>query len=154
MLHIRMRRNVDRKLSVYTNYFNAVCKPGQKINPIISYLGMEIIHYEPGSVIFSLPYKPEFHQGANRIAGGIIATLIDESMAHAVLASIDEDSVTATIEMNVRYLKAMTEGLMESYARVIRQCRSVITTVADVFDENGVIIAQGGGSFWVGQRRP
>ena len=137
---------------MYINYFNAVCKPGQNINPIVSYLGIEIIRYELGSVVFRLPYKSEFHQGAGRIAGGIIATLIDESMAHAVLTSIDENSITATIEMNVRYLKAITEGSMESHARIVRQGRSVITTAADIFDENGVMIAQGGGSFWVGQR--
>jgi len=138
---------------MYTNYFNAVCKPGQNVNPIISYLGMEIVRYEPGNVILRLPYKPEFHQGAGRIAGGIIAALIDESMAHAVLTSIDENSVTATIEMNVRYLKAITEGAIESHASIVRQGSTIITTAANIFDERGTMIAQGGGSFWVGQRR-
>ena len=138
---------------MYTNYFNAVCKPGQSVNPLFSYLGMEIICYEPGNVIFRLPYKPEFHQGAGRIAGGIIATLIDESMAHAVLASIDENRTTATIEMNVRYLKAVTEGSMKSHASIVWQGKTIISTAASVFDEKGTMIAQGGGSFWVGKRR-
>ena len=138
---------------MYTNYFNAVCRPGQSVNPLFSYLGMEIICYEPDNVIFRLPYKPEFHQGAGYIAGGIIATLIDESMAHAVLASIDEDKITATIEMNVRYLKLVTEGSMESHARIVRQGSTIISTTANVFDEKGTMIAQGGGTFWVGQRR-
>lgn len=136
---------------MYINYFNEVCKPGQNINPVISYLGMEIIHHEPGRVILRLPYKPEFHQGAGRIAGGIIAALIDESMAHAILTSIDENSITATIEMNIRYLKAVTEGSMESHARIVREGSTIITAAADIFDENGIMIAQGGGSFWVGR---
>ena len=138
---------------MYTNYFNAVCKPGQSVNPLFSYLGMEIICCEPGNVILRLPHKPEFHQGAGLIAGGIIATLIDESMAHAVLASIDENNATATIEMNVRYLKAVTEGSMESHARIVQQGSTIISTAANVFDGKGTMIAQGGGSFWVGQRR-
>ena len=138
---------------MYTNYFNEVRKPGQNVNPIIAYLGIEIICYEPGNVIFHLPYKTEFHQGAGRIAGGILATLIDESMAHAVLASIDEDSITATVEMNIRYLKGITKGSMDAHARIVRQGNTIITTAADIFDENGIMIAQGGGSFWVGRRR-
>jgi uncharacterized protein (TIGR00369 family) len=83
------------------------------------------------------------------IAGGIIATVADEAMAHAALANLDPGETTATIEMNIRYLKGCASGEITATAILIKKGRRVITLQADVINEKNQSVAQAGASFMV-----
>jgi uncharacterized protein (TIGR00369 family) len=133
-------------------YLKKVRLPDQSVNPLFAYLGVIIHEISAERAVMRLPFRPEFIQGGGLIAGGILATLADEAMAHAALAALGPGETTATIEMNIRYLKACPSGEITAAARLIKKGRRVMTVQADVLNGKNQIIAQAGASFMVLQK--
>ncbi|WP_285907148.1 PaaI family thioesterase [Pseudodesulfovibrio pelocollis] len=108
-------------------YLEKVCCPDQRVNPLFAFLGIEVEALMPERAMLRLRAKPELVQGAGMIAGGILATLLDEAMAHAVLAGNAPREKTTTVDMNVSYLRPVEEGAtLECEARVIKRGRRVV----------------------------
>ncbi|MBM4311049.1 MAG: PaaI family thioesterase [Deltaproteobacteria bacterium] len=130
-------------------YLKKVRQPGQSVNPLFAYLGVVVDEISPGRTVMHLPFRPDFIQGGGTIAGGIIATLADEAMAHAALAGLSPGETTATIEMNIRYLKACPSGAITATAALIKKGRRVMTLQAELTDDNRQTVALAGASFMV-----
>lgn len=130
-------------------YLDKVKEINQTVNPLFQYLGIIVEQLSPEKTVLRLPIKHEFCQGAGVVAGGMLATVADEAMAHAVLANLNEDQSTATIEMNIRYLRPIKEGEIIAIARVIKKGRRIITVTAEVQDEKNSLLAYAGASFMV-----
>ena len=130
-------------------YLKKVQQPGQNVNPLFASLGVVVEKLSPESVVLRLPFRLDFIQGGGMIAGGIIATLADEAMAHAALANLKPGETTATIEMNIRYLKGCASGDITATASLIKKGRRVITLQAKIVNANNQNIAQAGASFMV-----
>lgn len=131
-------------------YLKRVCEDEQVVNNLFNTLGVKIDCVNPEECVLRLPVKPLLLQGAQKVAGGIIATLADEAMAHCVIAGLGEGQVTATIEMNVRYLRGASAGELIAVGRVIKRGRTIITAEAEIKDHEGRLLATAGASFWVG----
>ena len=116
---------------------------------MFTFLGVKVEMISPEKVVLSLPLRDEFIQGAGVIAGGVMAALADEAMAHVTLANVNEGESTATIEMNMRYLKSIRKGTLRAEATVIKKGRRVVTVKAEVTDDEGELLAQSGASFMV-----
>lgn len=134
-------------------YLLQVQMKGQQVNPLFSFLGAAVELISKEKVILRLPFQHSFIQGAGAIAGGIMATLADEAMAHVVLANLNTGETTATIEMNIRYLTSAARGDMAAEATVIKKGRRVITVKADILNEKGHILAQAGASFMINEKK-
>ena len=135
------------------NYIIKVREVNQTVNPLLQYLGVIVEEISSEKSVLRLPLKYEFRQGAGVTAGGILATLVDEAMAHVVLANLNEGQTTTTIEMNLRYLRSIKEGEIRAVARVLRKGRRIITVSAEIRDEGEELIAYGGASFMVLQMK-
>ena len=129
------------------NYLQKVKQHDQKVNPLFNFLGVIVDKITDNEVILRLPLRPEFIQGAGVIAGGILATMADEAMAHLVLANLDEGESTATIEMNMRYLRPVKEGEITATAVMVKAGRMILNVEALVTDEKGAPISKAGASF-------
>jgi len=132
-----------------SRYLDAVREPGQKVNPLFTFLGVDFREVGPQRVILALPFRPEFIQGAGAVAGGIMAALADEAMAHVVLANLAEGQKTATIEMTVRYYRPVLEGGITAVAEVVNKGRRIISAEAVITDSKDRKVAKAGGSFFV-----
>lgn len=133
-------------------YLAAVCCYGQDVNPLFNLLGARLAKAENGQATIELPLSRCLTQGGGVVAGGILATLADEAMAHAVISLIDHDRKTVTTEMNIRYLRATDprrEGTLIATGAVIKAGRSVMTAEAKVHDDTGRLLATAGASFFV-----
>jgi uncharacterized protein (TIGR00369 family) len=122
--------------------------PG-RVNPLFKFLGVEVVEISRDQTELKLPFRREFIQGAGVIAGGVMAALADEAMAHVILSNLADHQSTTTIEMNLRFLKSVRSGEMRAVARVVKKGRKVITVMADVLDNKGRLLAQAGASFMV-----
>ena len=129
------------------DYLSEVRRPGQTANPLFTFLGIRVISITEEEAVLELPLRPDFRQGAGVTAGGVIATLADEAMAHAVLANLQPGESTATIEMNLRFLSPIKEGAVRAVARVIKKGRKVATVEAEIRDDSDRILARAGASF-------
>ena len=108
-------------------YLEAVKRPDQSVNPLFAFLGLEVITLDPDRAVLRLPCRPELIQGAGMVAGGVLATLLDETMAHAVLAGNRPGERTTTIDMSVSYLRPVNVGdTLECEAEVKKRGGRVI----------------------------
>ena len=116
-------------------YLEAVREPGQTVNPLFVLLGVDVKHIAPDEARLGLVIKPELVQGAGMAAGGILATLLDETMAHAVLAGNGPGRTTSTVDMNVSYLRPVAPGAsLLCRARVRKRGARVVFAEAVVLD--------------------
>ncbi len=134
------------------NYLDAIRACELNANPLFDFLGARLASAHEGEASVTLPISCRLAQGGGLVAGGILATLADEAMAHAVLSLLQPGQKTVTIEMNIRYLRATrasAEGEISAGARVLKAGRSIMTAEARVGDSAGRLLALAGGSFRV-----
>lgn len=137
------------------SYLAALCCADQNVNPLFNFLGARFVKAEDGEAVIELPVSGRLAQGAGVVAGGILATLADEAMAHAVISMLEEGQHTVTTEMNIRYLRATDpekKGLLTGTGRVVKRGKTIITTEAAIHDADGRLLATSGGSFFVIER--
>jgi len=114
---------------VRQEYLAGVRQPGQTLNPLFGFLGMEIVSIEPGKAVFKLEARPELIQGAEKVAGGILSLLLDETMAHAVLGGNAGDKVCTTVDLNVSFYRPVKPGAeMVCEASVTKRGSRIIFT--------------------------
>ncbi|SBW02803.1 putative Phenylacetic acid degradation-related protein [uncultured delta proteobacterium] len=133
-------------------YLQAMTCEIQSVNPLFNLLGARLVSAAKGEARIELPISPCLTQGEGAVAGGILATLADEAMAHAVISLLDHDKHTVTTEMNIRFLRATDPnrpGTLIGTAEVVKAGRSILSVEARVTDDTGKLLATAGGSFFV-----
>ena len=109
--------------------------------PFAKLLGIEVDSVEPGHAVLSMKLRHE-HMRNDAIAhGGVIATLIDSAMAIAIMALLEENERTVTVDLTIHYLRPVPEGSAKASARVVRAGRRVVTVSAELFDGEGKLAA-------------
>ncbi|WP_035250896.1 PaaI family thioesterase [Desulfocurvus vexinensis] len=137
------------------SYLDALQQPGQTVNPLFATLGVEVEHVTDGEATLRLPPNAGLVQGGGVVAGGVLATLADEAMAHAVIGGLAEGLITATVECSVRFLSPARPGAaLRARAVVVRRGRTIVFAEASVTDSDGRLLARASGSFLVMPRRP
>ncbi|BBD08110.1 PaaI family thioesterase [Desulfovibrio ferrophilus] len=135
-------------------YLEAVVHADQAVNPLLTTLGIEVLSAGEGQAVLRLPYDRKLLQGAGVVGGGVLATLADEAMAHAVLSTLNNGRVTATVDMSVRYLSPAGAGEdLRAEAVVIRRGSRVIFTRAEIVDSQGLAVASADASFLVSAKK-
>jgi uncharacterized protein (TIGR00369 family) len=135
-------------------YLKKLQEPGQRVNPLFQFLGVKVERLTAEQVVLALPFREDFLQGGGVIAGGVMATLADEAMAHLILANLGKGQSTATIEMNFRFLRPLKQGEIFAEAALVKKGRQVFTVESRVRDAEGRLLAQGGASFMVVDVKP
>jgi len=104
--------------------------------PFAKLLGIEVDSVEPGHAVLSMKLRDDLMRNNAIAHGGAIATLIDSAMAIAIMALLDENERTVTVDLTIHYLRPLSEGTTRASARVVRAGRRVITVSAELFDHN------------------
>lgn len=133
------------------NYLEAVCREGQTVNPLFTFLDARLTHVDAREAIIVIPVTERLRQGGGMVAGGILATLADEAMAHVVLAFLG-DKAAVTAEMNIRYLRGARPGQggsLTARATLIRGGQSLCVANATVHDSQERLLAVAGATFYV-----
>ncbi len=115
------------------------------------HIGAKIEEVRSGRSVISIAVKDIHLNGAGTLHGGVYASLIDTSMGLSVLALVGVR--TATIEMNVHFLGAVSEGRITCESEVLHRTRRTATAEAKVRDAEGNLVALGTGAFRVFEKR-
>jgi uncharacterized protein (TIGR00369 family) len=119
------------------SYLDAVRRPGQTVNNLFAFLGIIVDTLEPDRAVLRLPFRPELTQGAGMVAGGVLATLLDETMAHAVLGGNRPGERTTTVDLSVSYLRAAKPGSdLRCEARVVKRGGRVLFVEASALSDD------------------
>ena len=88
--------------------------------------------------------------GIRRLHGGVTATLLDQVMG--TLLSHYYENTSATSELNVKYMKAITTPcVLLVKGKVKREKGRWIETVGTIEDGHGTVFAEGVGAFVMGK---
>jgi uncharacterized protein (TIGR00369 family) len=109
--------------------------------PFAKLLGIEVDSVEPGHAVLSMNLRDDLMRNNGIAHGGAIATLIDSAMAIAIMAQLEENERTVTVDLTIHYLRPISEGTARASARVVRFGRRVITVSAELLDDKGKLSA-------------
>jgi uncharacterized protein (TIGR00369 family) len=132
------------------SYLAAVQKEDQTVNALFRFLGARLAKAERGEATLLLPVSLSLCQGGGLMAGGILATIADEAMAHALMSVLDQDKNCVTVEMNIRYLRAAHPkdvSLLTATARVVKKGAHIAAASADIQDNHNHLLAVAGATF-------
>ena len=109
--------------------------------PFARLLGIKLELAGAGHAVLSLQVREDHKQNHAVVHGGAIASLIDSSMAFAIIPLLAENERTTTVDLTIHYLRPLTQGVAKSSARVVRAGRRVIVVSAEVLDHNERLVA-------------
>lgn len=102
-------------------------------------------HYDSGQAIAEYVADDKFQGYKGIFHGGLVATLLDEIMAKAVLA---QKRYCMTVEMNVRFRKAIPIGTkLRLTARVTADRGRLLETAGELRGLDGVVHASATGKY-------
>lgn len=99
----------------------------------------------PGWVSFIARPGPQHYNPLGTVHGGFAATLLDSAMGCAVHTRLGPGVGFTTVDLNVTYLRPMTEatGLVTARGDVISCGRRIATARGTLTDADGKLIATG-----------
>jgi uncharacterized protein (TIGR00369 family) len=111
--------------------------------PIAALMGFTIVELEEGRATFAV-VPSEFHYNPIGVVhGGLAATLLDSAMGCAVQSKLPRGRAYTTLEIQVRYLRAMTSrtGRVLATGVVVHGGGKVATAEGRIVDEAGKLYA-------------
>ncbi len=117
--------------------------------PFFNLIGLELIDVEPGHARLSVGWRSDLCQPAGIMHGGILASLIDTSIAHSILltplylAAKPQGGRIVSVDLRVKYLRPVSSGRVVCDAQVTRLGRQIIHTAATVVDAESKEVATG-----------
>lgn len=118
--------------------------------PIKKAFGMDL-RYEDGCAVFEMPYNPGLDHAMEGIHGGVIATLLDNAGWFTV--ALYYDTWVATVELDVKLLKAASRVGLVSRGRALTTAKSLAMAEMEVRTEDGELVARGSGTFAVSGKK-
>jgi uncharacterized protein (TIGR00369 family) len=109
--------------------------------PFARFLGIELVSAKHGSATLRFAIRRDLIQNYGLLHGGAMASLIDTATAFAIVSQLSQPEKFTTVDLNVNYLRPITEGSATCTARVIRAGRRILTLTAEVHDDAGNLVA-------------
>lgn len=116
-------------------------------SPFHQWLGIRVLEVSPTGIVLSATFRPEWivRNPGGFIHGGILATLIDLT-ADWSLVSITGRGVP-TLDLRVDYHRPAV-GNLRAVGTIIKAGRRVSCAQAEIFDDEGRLVASGRGTYW------
>ncbi|WP_208027004.1 PaaI family thioesterase [Rhabdothermincola sediminis] len=117
-----------------------------RATPLHALLGIDYVEGDQpdGTVVVSMPVRPEAYGASGNLHGGAIATLIDVAAATAAAresAFVPGVNTLVTADLHVRYLGRPTGDMVYARAHVVRAGRQLIVVECRVVDGEDRVIA-------------
>jgi uncharacterized protein (TIGR00369 family) len=110
-----------------------------KQSPFAESLAAAILSVDLEQKLLRARFTPgaQYLQGAGALQGGILATMLDFSMAFITLAVLPEELSCATAQLNIHYLKVAQPGTYIVESRVEKAGKRLVFTNASIAPEGG-----------------
>lgn len=90
--------------------------------PVAELLGFRFIAFDPIKLMLEVEFtaRHEFTNPVGSVHGGILAAMLDETLAPALAANLEQDQFAPTINLNVAFHRSAHVGLLTGKARVVK----------------------------------
>jgi uncharacterized protein (TIGR00369 family) len=113
--------------------------------PISRWYGASI-QIDAGSAEVDLPIRPEFLHAGGGVHGSIYFRALDDAAFFAA-NSRETESLLATVDFNVRFLRPVVQGKLFAHGLAMHQSGRLFFAQAELFDAGGRMLATGSGTF-------
>jgi uncharacterized protein (TIGR00369 family) len=111
--------------------------------PIMSTLGMRLIHFGEGTAVVSIDVGRKFHNPMGTLHGGIMTDLADACMGIATITTLGDEESFSTLELKMNFLRPVFEGRITAEARVLHRGKTIAMAESVVKNEEGKEVARG-----------
>ncbi len=117
--------------------------------PFFRLMGLEVVDVGPGWSKTRLAYRDDLTQPAGIMHGGVITTLIDTGIAHALMITDRptelrlEDGALVSVDVRVKFLRPVSKGCVHCEAKVVRRGRHILHAEGIATDDEGREVARG-----------
>ena len=111
--------------------------------PIADTLGFDSFEVGDGRIAVTLRAQEFHYNPIGVVHGGVIATLLDTAAACAVHTTLAAGEAYTSLDLNVKFVRAMTldSGLVRAEGRVMHRGGRTAVAEASLFDERGKLLA-------------
>src|SRR5262249_26690889 len=95
------------------------------LSPINEHLGVSVEDLDDGRVRLSLPVRKHFLNEVGLVHGGVASLLLDGAMGRAIVRTLAEGEMCATVHLSVQFLAAAPMTTIRAEGRVVKRGRSV-----------------------------
>jgi uncharacterized protein (TIGR00369 family) len=121
--------------------------------PFFKLIGLEVLDVEPGRSRTRIEHRPDLTQPAGILHGGVIASLIDTGIAHALLMTDRfqelraEGGALVSVDLRVKYFRPVSEAGIVCESTVTRMGRQIIHAESVVTSDEGKEVARGDATY-------
>jgi len=119
------------------NDFEARIRDSFARQSIMATIGAEIAAVRLGEVEIVLPFSDKILQQHGFIHAGAVATIADSACGYAGLTMMPRDAAVLTTEFKINLLSPAKGDRLRAVGRVIRNGKSLVVTLGEVFAETG-----------------
>jgi len=117
-------------------------------NPLYQATGIRVEEASEGKARCRLePTHMDCWPTAGQPHGGILFTLMDTTMAWAVISKLDPGANCATVQSDIHYMKPASGTLFFCSARVTHQSKRLSFVQAEIHDSNDNLLSSGQATF-------
>jgi uncharacterized protein (TIGR00369 family) len=123
--------------------------PGGADNPLLEYLGIELVDVTPGRATFRIDLDQRHLNRQGSLQGGVAATLLDAACGYAGLAA-GEGGVkgnAVTVMLSISYMRKVRAGRLRATGTVTKLGRTMYFSSGELVTEDGELVATAQGAF-------
>lgn len=117
--------------------------------PLASILGMVTEEKEKGSATARVQIGAEHLNPHGSVHGAVLFAMVDTAMGAATMSVLDEADMCASIDVQMRFCKAVFDGELVATAIVMQAGKRIIHLQAEVRDQHDELVGFASGSFAV-----
>jgi uncharacterized protein (TIGR00369 family) len=112
--------------------------------PCAELLGWELIAEFPEEGRIEIAFHPtaQMLNPRGTVQGGFVAAMLDDTMGPALVSMSSGKEVSVSIDINVSFIKPVMPGRVIGKGRVVSRGKSIAFLEAELFDENGGLLAR------------
>jgi uncharacterized protein (TIGR00369 family) len=111
--------------------------------PAAATLGLQFIDIdaERGAIELAFDATRDFTNPLGNVLGAYLAAMLYDTVGPALLATLDGDQFQSTLDLNVRFLRAVRPGRIVGKGRVVHRTGDIAFVEASLYDSSNGTIA-------------
>jgi uncharacterized protein (TIGR00369 family) len=125
------------------SYLEKIREQGREANPFFCLMGIDVVSMEQGKAVLRMGVRPDMHNGAGWLQGGMFTALADEAIALALYTQLSPGEEIATISESTSFIRGVKDGILVAEGRVVKKGRRVAFAEGSVFtgDKQRVLLS-------------
>jgi acyl-CoA thioesterase len=110
-------------------------------SPYYRHVQMQVVEFTANGCVMTMDAGPDHANLYGNIHGGAIASIADSTCGVSLVPALAADEYAVTQHLAVSYLRPAGTGLLRAEGRLVSRGRSSAVLEADVFNEQGELVA-------------